>query len=495
MNILLVASEAVPFAKTGGLADVMGALPAPLGELGHQVSLVMPFYRKVRERGVKCEKLDVQVRVPIRGKEVAGEICASTIPGTEAKVYFIVNDHYYDRPELYGEYGEGGEGDYPDNCERFVFFSRAALELMRVLDLHPDVLHLNDWQTGLVPAYLKTLYSQEERYTGIASLFTVHNLAYQGTFWGHDMALTGLDWAYFNWRQLEFYGALNLLKGGLVFADVLSTVSQRYAQEIQTEEFGCGLQGVLAERSQELFGVLNGVDYGVWNPESDRLIAANYSVKSLAGKRKCKQALQEKNHLPRQNLPLIGMISRLADQKGFDLLAEAMPELMKMDLQLVILGTGEEKYHTLLEDIARRFPHKVGINLRYDNQLAHEIEAGADMFLMPSRYEPCGLNQLYSLKYGTVPVVHATGGLADTITDLRASTLKQGTANGFSFESYSSEALVSCVRRALQTYQDRKTWRKLVKIGMSQDWSWKRSASKYVELYQKAVARKSEAAD
>ncbi len=490
MNILLVTPEAVPFAKTGGLADVTGALPAPLEEMGHQVTLVMPLYRQVRESGARIEKLEVEVTVPIRGSEVVGRVASSKVPGTNVSVYLIENDHYYDRPDLYGEYGEGGKGDYDDNCERFVFFCRAALELVRALDLHPDVIHANDWQTGLVPVYLKTLYSTEEMYREIGSLFTVHNLGYQGIFWHYDMPLTRLGWELFNWKQLEFYGALNLLKGGLIFADIINTVSETYAREVQTSEFGYGLEGVLAERRADLFGVLNGVDYNIWNPQTDPLIPANYNLESLKGKQKCKQVLQEKNDLPAKDVPLIGMISRLADQKGFDLLAQAIPDMMKMDLQLVILGTGDEKYHTLLQDIAKKFPNRVGLNLRYDNQLAHEIEAGADMFLMPSRYEPCGLNQMYSLKYGTIPVVHTTGGLADTITHCAARTLKAGTANGFSFETYDAKALLGCLRQAVRTFHNKKTWHKLMLIGMTQDWSWQRSARKYVELYQKAVAKK-----
>ncbi|MBN1395383.1 MAG: glycogen synthase GlgA [Pirellulales bacterium] len=487
MNILFASSEAVPFSKTGGLADVCGALPIELARLGHSPTVILPAYRKTRYCGQPIEPLGVDFIVPIGSKMVAGHLLKSVMPGGQAPVYLIEQDQYFDRDELYGADGK----DYVDNCERFVFFSRAVLEAIRLLDLKVDVLHANDWQTGLTPAYLKIEYRKLARYQNIASLLTIHNLAYQGQFWHWDMLLTGLDWRYFNWRQMEFHGHLNLLKTGMVFADSISTVSPRYAQEIQTSPQGCGLEGVLQHRREVLSGILNGIDANQWNPKTDPHLAADYDADSVdQGKPICKAALQKELGLPREShVPLLGIVGRLADQKGFDLTIEVMQRWVRNeDAQWAILGTGEPKYHKALEKLAERFPGKAAVRLEFSIPLAHRIEAGADMFLMPSRFEPCGLNQLYSLRYGTVPVVRATGGLADTIVGYDPQAPNPA-ANGFSFQEYSPLALDEALRRACDAYRRPEIWRQLVATGMKQDWSWGHSAKEYVELYEKTIER------
>lgn len=488
MNILLATSEAVPFAKTGGLADVSASLPQELARLGHSPVVIMPAYRRALNCGQPIESTGLDVSVQIGSKTVEGLLLKSRLPNSEVPVYLVQQDDYYNRDELYGVDGN----DYVDNCERFVFFCRAVMEGIRALRLNVDVLHANDWQTGLLPAYLKTEYRAVPGYERIASLFTIHNLAYQGTFWHWDMLLTGLDWKYFNWHQMEFYGKLNLMKTGLVFSDAINTVSPRYAEEIQSSPLGCGLEGVLQQRHDVLSGIINGVDYSAWDPAIDPHLAMNYDANRPAeGKAACKAALQTELGLPLlPRAPLIGLISRLVDQKGLDLVAGVIQEWVRTsDAQWVILGSGDPKYQLLLSTLADRYPQKVAARLKFSDPLAHRIEAGADMFLMPSRYEPCGLNQLYSLKYGTAPVVRATGGLADTIVDATRETLADGTATGFTFREYEVLALSETLRRAIEAYNQPTVWSQLITTGMRQDWSWSRSARQYVELYRKISAR------
>ncbi len=482
MKILLVASEAVPFAKTGGLADVSGALPIELERQGHEVAVILPAYRCIYDAGIPIEPTGVEFEIAIGNKTVSGSYLKSQLPGSSVAVYFVQQDQYYDRPELYQVGGE----DYKDNCERFVFFSRAVLEAVRLLNLDVDVLHANDWQSGLVPAYLKIEYRGVPRYEQIATLFTIHNMAYQGVFWHWDMLLTGLDWKYFNWQQMEFFGNLNLLKTGLIFADRLNTVSPRYAEEIQSAPLGCGLEGVLQHRRNVLSGIVNGVDYRQWDPQTDPNLPTNFGPDTVAkGKPVCKAALQTELGLPvTPKTPLVAFIGRLTDQKGLDLLAATVRDwVQSQDVQWVILGTGDPAYEEQFAMLAERFPQKVAARLEFSNELAHRIEAGADVFVMPSRYEPCGLNQLYSLKYGTVPVVRATGGLVDTITALDEKTAEDGTATGFSFAEYSALALAETLQRTCNTYTQPDLWKPLVRSGMKQDWSWATSARSYVELY------------
>ncbi len=489
MNILLASSEAVPFAKTGGLADVCGALPLELERMGHSAVVFLPGFRQIQQSGVSIESTGINFEIPIGNKVVAGGLLKSTLPGSDVPIYFVQQDEYFNRSELYRENGE----DYRDNCERFVFFSRAVLESIRLLNLNVDIIHTNDWQTGLIPAYLKIEYDRAPGYDNIASLMTIHNMAYQGQFWHWDMLLTGLDWKYFNWHQMEFYGGLNLMKTGLVFADSINTVSPRYSQEIQGAPLGCGLEDVLYNRRDVLSGIINGVDYGIWNPENDPHIESTYSADNWQhGKGLCKAALQREFGLPENSdTPVLGIVGRLADQKGFDLIAQIIEHWVEWnDVQWAILGTGEPKYHELFERLSQQFPSKVATRLEFSNTLAHQVEAGADMFVMPSQYEPCGLNQLYSLKYGTVPVVHETGGLADTIADANGENLATGRANGFSFDNYEAGGLEHALNRACETFRnDKSTWKQLVETGMRQDWSWRTSAQKYVELYEQTIAR------
>ena len=491
MNILFATTEAVPFCKTGGLGDVCGALPIALQHLGIKPTLILPAFRQALESGQPIESTGVRVEVPIGRKLMAGELLRSSLPGSDVPVYLVEQHAYFDRPELYRE----NDQDYRDNCERFVFFSRAVLEAIELLDLRPDVLHCHDWQAGLLPAYLRTLYADRPGCASLATLFTIHNLAYQGNFWHWDMELTGLGWEHFNWRQLEFYGQLNFLKAGLVFANAISTVSPRYSQEIQSPPLSCGLEGILRHRREDLFGLLNGADYAHWNPETDPYIEQNYShLDYFEGKAACKQALQREMGLPeRDDIPLLGSVGRLADQKGFDLVAELLPRMVSQhEVQWVLLGSGDRRYEQLVERLAAEHPDRVAVRIGFSNELAHRIEAGADMFLMPSRYEPCGLNQLYSLKYGAVPIVRETGGLADTITDTTDATLANGTANGFSFADASAYALSMTVDRALRAYASPEIWVKLVRTGMQQDWSWDRSAQAYAELYERTRAMAAE---
>ena len=478
----MATSEAVPFAKTGGLADVCGALPTELAKLGHEPVLMLPAYRHTRTAGIPIEPTGIHFDVPIGNKTVSGTFLKSELPGSNVPVYLVHNDQYFSRSGLYQENGQ----DYKDNCERFVFFCRAVLEGIRLLDLHIDVVHANDWQTALLPAYLKVEYRGVPPYEHIGSLFTIHNMAYQGVFWHWDMLLTGLDWKYFNWQQMEFFGNLNLLKTGLIFADRLNTVSQRYAEEIQSPEFGCGLEGVLQQRSNVLSGIVNGVDNREWDPAIDKHLPVNFTPETvLEGKAACTAALQQELGLPVEpRVPLVAFIGRLADQKGVDLLTTVVREwLQSQDVQWVILGTGEPGYQEQFALLSERFPHKIATRLEFSNRLAHQIEAGADIFVMPSRYEPCGLNQLYSLKYGTVPVVRSTGGLVDTITDTNLQTLGEGTATGFSFGGYSALALAETLQRAVNTYSQPELWQQIVQTGMRQDWSWANSARGYVDLY------------
>jgi starch synthase len=482
MNVVLVASEAVPFAKTGGLADVAGALPRALEAQGHSATLFIPCHRRARLAGPELADTGVSVTIQVGAKRVEASIQKSQLPRSNVPVYLIDQPRYFDRDGLYGAAGN----DYEDNCERFIFFNRAVLEAMRILHLRPDIVHCNDWQIGLLPVYLKTHYKGLPEFQSAGTLLTIHNLAYLGLFWHWDMALTGLDWQLFNWRQLEFHGKLCFMKAGLVFADMLSTVSPTYAQEIQTPKFGSGLDGLVRERQADLRGIVNGIDTDVWSPSHEMMLAERYDESNVVrGKAECKAWLQRRAGLTlRPDVPLFAQIGRLDPQKGWDLLANVADLLLERDVQWVVLGAGHPKYYALLEDLSRRYPGKFWAYQGFSEDLAHQIEAGADLFLMPSLFEPCGLTQLYSLAHGTVPIVRATGGLADTVVDANPSTLADGTANGFAFAEASPQALWHAIERALATWPDRDTWLKLMRTGMSADWSWNRSAREYGQLYE-----------
>lgn len=484
MKILIASPEIVPFAKTGGLADVAGALPRALATLGHDVRVILPLYRAVSPAKFSLQALQEEMIVHFPGNFQVGSIWHCTFPGTDIPAYFVRHDQYFDREGLYGEKGE----DYPDNAERFAFFCMAAIWTLKGIGWQPDVIHCNDWQSALIPTYLGNLsvLRNDPFYSAVRTVYTIHNLAYQGSFGPAVLPRIGLDQSVYHPEGLEFYGSVNLMKAGIVYADALSTVSRQYAQEIQTEEFGCGLEGILRVRASRLHGIMNGIDYSVWNPEIDEHIASHYSTGNLAGKAVCKEALQKSNGLPAEpKIPLIGMISRLDKQKGFDLLEQCLDDIMKIDLQMVILGTGDPVYHEFFEAAAKKNPTRLAVNLMFNNPLAHQIEAGADMFLMPSRYEPCGLNQLFSLKYGTIPIVRKTGGLADSITDSNVKTIRSGKATGFVFEEYKAEVLFDAIRRAVLIYHGKSDlWAKLIQNAMAQDFSWYNSARAYQALFQ-----------
>ena len=483
MHIVMAASEAVPFAKTGGLADVCGALPKQFAARGHHCSLFLPGYRRAIHSGLPVEDTHVSFVVDMAGKQVASRILKVPMHDGAVTVYLVDQPHYFDRENLYGD----EHGDFKDNAERFCFFCRSVVEAIERLRLHVDIIHCHDWQTGLIPAYLKTGFGQKQWYQHAASVFTIHNLAYQGRYWSHDMNLTAMDWKYFNWQQMEFFGDLNLLKTGIAFSDFITTVSPSYAREIQTPEHGCGLDGLLRSKQAKLAGIVNGVDYNLWDPRHDKNIAQNYGVENWKdGKALCKLDLQTKLGLPVDpNVPVIGLIGRLADQKGWDLVKPLLEtSIESINAQWVILGNGEPRFSDAIGSLAGRYPNRLAVRFEFSDPLAHKIEAGSDMFLMPSRYEPCGLNQLYSLRFGTVPLVHATGGLIDTVADADQSA---EVATGFSFLDYSLDGIRECVQKAINTYShEPERWSTLVERGMQQDWSWSSSAALYESVYSRA---------
>src|SRR5579863_9965991 len=476
MRILFVASEGLPFSKTGGLADVVEALPKSLVEAGHEVAVVLPRYRGTKATTVVVPSMTIPDGRGLRFPAISdGTILAGV------RYYFVDDPEYFDREQLYGVKGV----DYPDNALRFGEFCRAAIEIAK--NVWPaDVIHCHDWQTALVPVLLRTSYGDDPAVKDIPVVFTIHNMGYHGLFPKDAMDRAGIPPPVFSPAGMEFFGSVNFLKGGLVYSDFLTTVSKRYAQEIQTPEFGWGLDGVVRNRADRLVGILNGVDYSTWSPDKDKLIPMKYSAKDMSGKQVCKQALLELYGIAPEysNRPVIGIVSRFADQKGFDLIAEKAYELMKEDLTLVVLGSGERKYEELFQAMANTFPGRVGVKVAYDNEIAHKIEAGADMFLMPSRYEPCGLNQIYSLKYGTVPIVRATGGLDDTVEPF---DLEHGTGTGFKFAEYSGAAMMYAIRQALHHCSDERIWRRIQLNGMAKDFSWKGPAAEYAKVYKAAL--------
>lgn len=481
MKVLIASPEVYPFIKTGGLADVTGALPKALRKLGADVRVILPKHKGIEELGFPMRYRNLKIRCAVSENIVDAEVVESEYDGVTA--YLIEKDEYYYRDYLYST----PDGDYLDNAERFVFFAKSIFEAMKATDFIPDVLHVNDWESSLAPVFLKTIHRDDPLLNKIGSLLTIHNIGYQGLFWHHDLHLLNVGWEYFTPDYLEFFGKINFLKGGIVFSDVINTVSRKYSEEIQTPEFGYGLEGILRMRKADLYGIVNGIDYEEWNPATDRFLPEHYSVSDIEKKSVCKRALQKSFGLPEEErVPLVATISRLADQKGFDLIAGAMEEMAAMGLQYVVLGTGERKYHELFTELAKKYPAFFAVKIAYDNGLAHLMEAGADMFLMPSRYEPCGLNQLYSLRYGTVPVVRGVGGLEDTIKDYTTMP-EEGT--GFKFYDYGKEAMLDAVQRALKVYSDRGAWQNLIVRCMGADFSWERSAREYMGLYEKAIEK------
>jgi starch synthase len=499
LRILIAASEVVGFAKTGGLADVAGALPRALAARGHQVAVVMPFYRCVRLGKVPVERTSHVIPVPVGTRTLACRVFRAKLPKTDVPIFFIDQPEYFDRDDpaagrgLYQQNMPGGyKADYPDNAERFVFFSRAVVEAAHSMAFVPDVIHANDWQTGLVPVYLNEVFRTRPQYEHTRSIFTIHNIAYQGMYGPDVMKLTALPGWLFNHAQLEFHGHFNFLKAGIVFADVINTVSPTYSREIQTAEYGCGLEALLRTSRMKLFGIMNGVDYDAWNPATDPYLPKHYDADTVFDvKPELKAELQRQYKLPVEpKKPLLGVVARLVSQKGIDLILSAAPGFLDLGCQMVFLGEGDPEYHNELQQFKQKHPDQVGVYLGYSEALAHLVEGGADLFLMPSRYEPSGLNQLYSMKYGTPPVVRQTGGLADSVVGATHESLAGGHATGFSFGEYTANALYQTIKWAVTLYRDRpKDFRQVVRHAMKQDWSWDRSAAEYEKLYLRVLGR------
>jgi starch synthase len=483
MEIVMISAEALPFAKTGGLADVCGALPRRLATLGHHCSFFLPGYAKALQAGYAMEDTHLGFVLDMDGKRMAARVLKHTSTDGDVDFYFIDQPHYFDRPFLYGD----EHGGYSDNCERFAFFCRAVVEAIDRLKIQADIVHCHDWQAGLVPAYIKTRFGNHQWYQRAGVVTTIHNLAYQGRFWVHDMPLTGLDWQYFNSEQMEFYGDLSFLKTGIVFADRVTTVSPTYAKEIQLPAFGCGLDGVLRKLGDRLTGIVNGVDYTLWDPQQDPFLPQTYNVENWRTGKAAARALQQRELglADEPGVPLIGLIGRLAGQKGWDLVVPLMRRwAQNRQVQWAILGSGEARLQQAVLELSHEFPQRIGARIDFSDRLAHLIEAAADIFLMPSQYEPCGLNQLYSLRYGTIPVVHAVGGLVDTVTSASPVSIAKNTATGFSFHHYEAESLERCLGEALDYFErEPKLWGRMVETGMLQDWSWNKSAEAYSQIY------------
>lgn len=485
-SILIAASEAVPFIKTGGLADVVGILPKYLKTLGHDVRLVLPRYFRIDKEKLGLRQLPGVLVVPMG--ILGNEYCAvyeGVIPDTDIPVYFLEHEGYYGRNGIYDE----GNVEFSDNDRRFIFLSKGALELCRMLDFHPDVIHANDWHTAAIPLLLNTSYRRDPFVGGAATLLTIHNMQYQGSFPSSSMEILGAGWENFTFLGVEKDDRLNLLKGGIYHSTLLNTVSEGYAREMQTPAFGWGLEGVVKERSRDLYGILNGVDYAEWSPEQDPFIAANYSATSLDGKRLCKQDLQRTLGLPeRDDVPLIGMVGRLVKQKGIDVFAEALPEILGLDLQIALLGEGETWAHFYFGGMAANHRERLSAFIGYDNAISHKIEAGADFFLMPSAFEPCGLNQMYSMRYGTLPIVRATGGLDDSVENFDEKLL---TGTGFKFKELTARAIYDTVGWALHTWYNRPdAMSSLIVNAMEKRFTWEEAAGKYEKLYRMAVKRR-----
>ena len=482
MHIVFAASECAPWAKTGGLADVVSALPRTLVKLGHKVSVFIPYYRQVAKAAPRAAVVLPSITIPYPSyNRFARILDGGLVEGVQ--MYFVDCPEFFDRESFYST----PSGDYPDNAERFGLLSRAVIEASKVIGI-PDVFHVHDWQTSMLAVLLRSTYYFDPVLRHVPAVLTIHNAGYQGRFAPRTMETLLLPWDMFTYEKLEENDTLNFLKGGIVYADAITTVSQTYAEEIRTPEFGNGLDGILQQRSGDLFGILNGVDYSEWDPAIDPNIAAHYTSEKLAGKKECRSDLLHAFGLKgvSDSTAVIGVVSRFATQKGFDLIVEIMDRLVQEDMVLLMLGSGEEYYERLLVEMAGRYPSKVRVQVKYDNVMAHKIEAGADMFLMPSRYEPCGLNQIYSLKYGTIPIVRATGGLEDTIHEE-----PKGEGNGFKFRGYEAGALMEALQRALEAFRDKEEWTRMMQRGMAENFSWDAPAQEYVRVYERTIQNRS----
>jgi len=485
IKVLFLSPEAVPFAKTGGLADVAGALPDALKRLGVDVRLILPHYREVWTSNSKLYLLFEDLKVPFGKDLFTARVWESQTDGG-TPVYFIKREDMFDRPNLYGN----AYGDYYDNLERFSFFCHAALCLADRISFSPDVLHCHDWQSGLVPAFIKGPYARNSAVGQAKTIFTIHNLGYQGIFPQEKLSITGLPKeTFYQTDGLEFWGNISLLKSGIFYSDSITTVSPSYALEIQTDEYGLGMAGILQKRRASLYGILNGVDYKVWNPACDTHLKAQYTPENISGKNHCKESLIKEMKLIQslKSKPLLGMISRLDTQKGLDLLVKILDDILALDVGLVVLGSGDQSIQEILKKAAKKNPRHFGLTIGFDESLAHRIMAGADMFLIPSRYEPCGLTQMYALKYGTIPIVRNTGGLKDSIREFN---LKTGKGNGFKFSDYKSEAFLASVQRAIKQFHNTEGWKKLRVNAMKEDFSWDRSAKSYLKLYRSTLKGK-----
>ncbi|KMP11932.1 hypothetical protein UZ36_02490 [Candidatus Nitromaritima sp. SCGC AAA799-C22] len=480
LKILIAASEGHPYSKTGGLADVVGTLPLALQAKNHDVRVILPKHQCALNHKLEIHPLDREFSVPIGSTQREGTLYEGNLSG-RVPVYLVENDFYFKRAGIYGAKGT----DFPDNAERFIFFCRAILESCKALSFFPDIIHLNDWHTGLVPVYLKTLYNQDKRLSAARTVFTIHNLAYQGNFEAKTLDLTGLPKQLFAPEGLEFYGQLSFLKAGLVYADRLNTVSPTYSREIRTKDLGCGMDGLLKNRENDLHGILNGIDYDEWNPETDSQIVTQYSPRKLMGKLDCKRYLAENFSLDIENTtPILGMVTRLANQKGIDLVMESLESIMKLDVAFVLLGTGDPDHEIFFKKAARNFRGRCGIRIEFDPGLSHQIVAGSDVLMVPSSYEPCGLTQMFALKYGTVPLVRAVGGLHDTVNEFRPGT---GKGTGFKFRKYQKKDLLQSVRKALSCYRNPTAWKQLMQNAMAENFGWEQAAGKYLRMYRKTL--------
>lgn len=492
VNIVYLTSEAVPFAKTGGLADVCGTLPTRVARMGHRTTVIMPAFRSVRTCGLPVESTDISFAIPMSDQKLVGcRLLKGRLPDDDVAVWLIDQPQYFDRESLYGT----SAGDYPDNAERFAFFCRAAIQAIRRIGWTVDIVHCNDWQSGLVPALMACDPQPQPWMRRAASVMTIHNLAYQGQFPREAFGWTGQDWRHFNASEFEFHNHLNFLKTGIITADMVTTVSPKYAKEIRTQQHGCGLERVLQYVADRLTGITNGIDETVWDPRTDPKLEAHYDVSNWReGKSQNKRSLQQRFNLQQSSeVPMIGLVGRLAQQKGWDLIVPVLRWHLQENrpTQWIVLGSGDSSYEHELKQLAAQYPQQFALHVGFDDTLAHRIEAGADVFLMPSHYEPCGLNQLYSLRYGAVPIVTATGGLADTVVQCTSETLASGAATGFFLSDNRPAALDDAIGQALQLrYHHPRQWDQLVETGMSQDWSWAKSAGQYVELYEKTLALK-----
>lgn len=484
MKVAFVASEVVPFAKTGGLADVAGALPVELKKSGVDIKVFMPKYYSVDERKFKLnyDHYIGEMWVRVGGEPQQVNVFTGFLPNSDVEVYFIDSPRYFHRSSIYT--------NDPDESDRFILFQKAVIEVIQKMGWAPDVIHCNDWQTGLMPLLVKDNYSWDKLFSHTSFLYTIHNIGYQGVFGEDTVNKAELKKEYFHDKHtIEHNGAVNFMKAGILYSDYINTVSGTYAKELFSEEYGSGMQSYLWQKKERFFGILNGIDYDMWNPETDRHIPFHYSQKDFTGKKDNKKFLLDQMHLNyREHVPVIGIVSRMASQKGFDIIEPVIHELLDMNIQLIVLGSGDQKYEDMFNSLSRVYPHKVSVYLGYNNELAHLIEAGADMFLMPSRYEPCGLNQMYSLRYGTVPIVRKTGGLADTVFDYDEVSFAGGDyGNGYSFNDYAGWALVDAVRRAKRDYLNPELWRTIQLNGMKMNLSWEHSAREYMKLYSKAL--------